>query len=103
MIISDVHHSGKILATTLLLKDNLYEFAARGFRDFATQFSTLAKSGSFNHDSLLVVEIKLTLESNRIWISIPALLLYNQVIIVKLFKSLNLSFLVINMIIKPIL
>lgn len=62
MIISDGHHSGKILSTALLLKDNLYEFVARGFRDFATQFSTLAKSDDFNHDSLLVVERKLTLE-----------------------------------------
>lgn len=62
MIISDVHHSGKILSTTFLLKDSLYELVARGFRDFATQFSTLVKSGDFNRDSLLVVERKLTLE-----------------------------------------
>lgn len=62
MIISDVHHSGKILSTTLLLKDSLYELVAMGFRDFATRFSTLVKSGDFNRDSLLVGERKLTLE-----------------------------------------
>lgn len=62
MVISDVHHSGEILPTTLSLKDSLYELVAVGFRDFATQHSTLVKSGDFNRDSLLVVERKLTLE-----------------------------------------
>lgn len=62
MIISDADHSEKIIATTLLRRDNLYGFAARWFKNFAMQFSTVAKSDGFNHYSLLVVERKLSLE-----------------------------------------
>lgn len=66
MIISDTY-SWKILATIFSLKDGLYEFAARGSEILPPNFLPWLKDG-FNHDSLLVVERKLTLESNRIWV-----------------------------------